>query len=357
MSLLNHKKNSSASNYEFDKKKTTYFTKGGVSPFPLTTQAVGEKEWTAAVVEARQKALLEALKKVWRVKADIPSDEPQANKTAHPEEEDGDEGEDITAGDGGSGNKVQEKTAYDEKISQLKKEALSKRHPIEVMQLYLNAPPNEDGQTPSQIYQDGDKDRATLIDNTLKPLVEEYLAGKVNLETFKPKNDGINKEHRRWGFQGIKGQMFFNLVVKVAGDLAECDKEIRSAIAVPANEEVARSQLNTFAGYVRRIGDAHVKAGGTKHGRPNPSSIPFFLSYFWQVQDRGTWPIYYTNSVETMRKLGIWKPSGDLADDYIAFKHLNHELALKFSQASGKEFDLYGVEHVFWLFGEHPFED
>jgi hypothetical protein len=354
--LLNHKKNSSASNYEFNKKKTAYFTKGGVSPFPLTTQAVGEKEWTVAVVEARQKALLEVLKTVWRVKAEIPTDQPPVSKTPPPEEENGDEGEDITAGDSGSEKKAQEKSAYDEKISQLKKEAMSKKNPVEAMHLYLSAPANDDGQTPVQKYEEVDKDRATLIDGTLKPLVADYLGGKSPLETFKPKNDGINKEHRRWGFQGIKGQMFFNLVVNVAGDPAECDKEIKAAIAVPANEDAARSQINAFASYVRRIGDAHVKAGRSKQGRPKPSSIPFFLSYFWQVQDRHTWPIYYTNAVNTMSVLGLWKPDADLAENYIAFKHLYEDLAQKFSQASGKPFDLYGVEHVFWFVGEHPFE-
>ena len=224
------------------------------------------------------------------------------------------------------------------------------------MQLYLNAPANDDGQTPVQRYEEVDKERATLIDGTLKPLVADYLAGKLPLETFKPKNDGINKEHRRWGFQGIKGQMFFNLVVNVAGDAAECDKEIKAAIAVPANEDVARSQINTFASYVRRIGDAHVKAGGSKQGRPKPSSIPFFLSYFWQVQDRLTWPIYYTNAVNTMGVLGLWQPADDLAENYIAFKHLYEELAQSFTKASGKPFDLYGVEHVFWFIGEHPLE-
>src|SRR5581483_1503005 len=229
--LLNHKKNSSASNYEFDKKKTAYFTKGGVSPFPLTTQAVGEKEWTAAVVEARQKALLEVLKTVWRVRADIPTDEPPVTKMPPPEEENDDEGEDITAGDGGSEKKAQEKSAYDEKINQLKKEAMSKQNPVEAMQLYLAAPANDAGQTPVQKYEEVDKDRATLIDGTLKSLLADYLAGKLTLETFKPKNDGINKEHRRWGFQGIKGQMFFNLVVNVASDAAECDNEIKAAIA------------------------------------------------------------------------------------------------------------------------------
>lgn len=65
--LLTRKKNSSARNFEFDKKKTSYFTKGGVSPFAITTQVVKEKAWTPAVVEQRQSELLEKLKAVWRL--------------------------------------------------------------------------------------------------------------------------------------------------------------------------------------------------------------------------------------------------------------------------------------------------
>jgi hypothetical protein len=44
-----------------------YFTKGGVSPFTITTQVVKEKEWTPAVVQRRQAELLEKLKGVWRL--------------------------------------------------------------------------------------------------------------------------------------------------------------------------------------------------------------------------------------------------------------------------------------------------
>lgn len=73
--LLNHKKNSSASNYEFEKKKKSYFMKGGVSPFPITTQAVGETEWTVDVLERRQKETLDTLKKTWRVNVETPVDE------------------------------------------------------------------------------------------------------------------------------------------------------------------------------------------------------------------------------------------------------------------------------------------
>lgn len=142
-----------------------------------------------------------------------------------------------------------------------------------------------------------------------------------------------------------------------AADLrAQHAPEFLERVRETLREDVARTRINAFASYVRRIGDAHVKAGRSKQGRPKLSSIPFFLSYFWQVQDRRTWPIYYTNAVKTMSALRIWQPGNELAENYIAFKHLYEELAQKFSQASGKTFDLYGVEHVFWFIGEHPFE-
>ena len=64
---LTRKKNSSASNYEFDKKKASYFSKGGVSPFTITTQVLNEKEWTPAVVQQQQTDRLEKLKALWRL--------------------------------------------------------------------------------------------------------------------------------------------------------------------------------------------------------------------------------------------------------------------------------------------------
>lgn len=65
--LLSHRKNGSASNLEFDPKKTTYFQRGGVTPFALTTQVVNEKEWTPVVLERRQKELIDKLKTEWRL--------------------------------------------------------------------------------------------------------------------------------------------------------------------------------------------------------------------------------------------------------------------------------------------------
>jgi hypothetical protein len=67
LALLTRKKNSAASNYEFDKKKQSYFAHGGVSPFVLTTQVLGKNEWTPVIVAARQKELLAILEKHWQL--------------------------------------------------------------------------------------------------------------------------------------------------------------------------------------------------------------------------------------------------------------------------------------------------
>lgn len=67
LTLLSRKKNSAASNYEFEKKKAAYFTKGGVSAFALTTQILQNSEWTTEVMLQRQDAMLDVLETHWRL--------------------------------------------------------------------------------------------------------------------------------------------------------------------------------------------------------------------------------------------------------------------------------------------------
>jgi len=65
---LTQRRNSKASNYEFEKKKKAYFGgKQGVSSYILTTQVLKTIEWTPAVVAKRQKELLEILAKNWEL--------------------------------------------------------------------------------------------------------------------------------------------------------------------------------------------------------------------------------------------------------------------------------------------------
>ena len=65
---LDRKKNSSASNYDFAKKKDAYFKgKGTASPFMLTQEVRSENEWTPALLAERQKRLIGVLKKHWEL--------------------------------------------------------------------------------------------------------------------------------------------------------------------------------------------------------------------------------------------------------------------------------------------------
>lgn len=67
LALLSRKKNSSASNRDFAWKKSAYFTKGGTSAFALTTQVLQFTDWTAAVMQQRQEAMLTKLEAHWRL--------------------------------------------------------------------------------------------------------------------------------------------------------------------------------------------------------------------------------------------------------------------------------------------------
>lgn len=63
---LDRKKNSSASNYDFAKKKDIYFKgKGTASPFVLTQEVRSESVWTLKFLDKRQKRLVDVLKVHW----------------------------------------------------------------------------------------------------------------------------------------------------------------------------------------------------------------------------------------------------------------------------------------------------
>lgn len=66
--LLSRKKNTQARNYEFNKKKDTYFSsKNGVTTYALTVEVLTESVWTPEVLNRRQKELCATLIKEWRL--------------------------------------------------------------------------------------------------------------------------------------------------------------------------------------------------------------------------------------------------------------------------------------------------
>ena len=65
--LLSHRKNSGASNWDFDKKKAVYFKKDDRCPFLLTQQVLSTEEWTPRILEDRQKEILRTLARSWYI--------------------------------------------------------------------------------------------------------------------------------------------------------------------------------------------------------------------------------------------------------------------------------------------------
>lgn len=63
---LTRRHNSEAQNYDFDVKKTKYFTsKNGTSSYSLTTQVLNAQDWLPDYVKNRQQSLLDTFKKNW----------------------------------------------------------------------------------------------------------------------------------------------------------------------------------------------------------------------------------------------------------------------------------------------------
>ncbi len=67
LALLSRKKNSQALNWDFDRKKSSYFRRSNVTPFALTTQVIDHDEWTIEIVEARQRDLMSRFEAHWRL--------------------------------------------------------------------------------------------------------------------------------------------------------------------------------------------------------------------------------------------------------------------------------------------------
>ena len=65
---LNRRRNSQAQNYDFDRKKSAYFTgRNNVSSYALTTQVLNTSEWTKQVLEKRQADLVSVMKENWEL--------------------------------------------------------------------------------------------------------------------------------------------------------------------------------------------------------------------------------------------------------------------------------------------------
>lgn len=186
----------------------------------------------------------------------------------------------------------------------------------------------------------------------INAVLHKFLSGEFSLDEFKTRIDSINKRNRLWGFKGINGQMFFNLLVKTSftgGKTEEFIALLKRCLILPASLDIAVKLLDEFALFTKSLS----KFVQDLRGAPKLGSVNFFLSYFWQVQSPSEYPVYYSSMISVLQEYNLWSPSQRNGESYASFFQLNHRLRELFSKVAGRKLSLWDVEHAFWFMTLH----
>lgn len=198
---------------------------------------------------------------------------------------------------------------------------------------------------------DIDKLRIEAIEN-LSSIIIQFKNKQVSLGEFKTSIDSFNKRNNLWGFTAIKGQFFFNQLTK---NLSETGTErmvklLHETIEEPKNIEDGLAKIEKLEEYCLKL---YSKAPD-KRLVPNPKSVAYFLSYFWQIENYQKWPIYFTASIQVLDEVGIWTESSSQKENYNLFFNLNENIKSILDKHSGKKISNWDIEHAFWHLRGNP---
>jgi hypothetical protein len=172
----------------------------------------------------------------------------------------------------------------------------------------------------------------------LHDIVARLLDGESSAGDFKSAMDSFSKQTKYGGFHGTSGQMFLNTLVNAGAD-DEVVIALRAALTAPKDEQDCRGKFTDFLAFVD---EARERARDSGVAVPSPGYTPYFLSFFWEAENRDAWPIYYPNSRTTLAAHGLFAETGPLADRYLRFR----EQILRLRQELGT--DTWGVESLLW---------
>lgn len=185
----------------------------------------------------------------------------------------------------------------------------------------------------------------------LKKFIEDFQNGNSNIYEFKTNVDSYNKRNNLWGFTATKGQMFFNQLVKNnESNIESLTTLLKECISIPKTLENALSKIEILEKHCSLI----YNKAKDKRKVPNPGSVCYFLSYFWQIQDESKYPILYTSLINAYTELGLWKETENQVEAYRYFYALNEEIKDVLKAYTGKEKSNWDAEHAFWNFKGNP---
>lgn len=183
----------------------------------------------------------------------------------------------------------------------------------------------------------------------LKSTIEKFLSSNIDINEFKTNIDSFNKQNNLWGFTSVKGQMFFNLLLKTSDDEEQnkkLTKLLKGCISEPKDLNDALSKIEDLDNYASKI----FNKAPDKRKAPNPGSVCYFLSYFWQIHDYQKWAVMYSSIIVSFTDIGLWSEPISHKESYNTFFNLNEEIKSILSKHTGKIISNWEAEHAFWNF-------
>lgn len=195
-----------------------------------------------------------------------------------------------------------------------------------------------------------DELRSKAIEN-LREFINQFINDESDIYEFKTNIDSFNKRNNLWGFTATKGQMFFNQLVKNSeSNIEKLKSLLKDIISEPTDLNEALKKIESLEKYCLTI----FSKAKDKRKVPNPGSVGYFLSYFWQIHDNKEWPIFYTSLLQAFEEIGIWEDKPTQKDSYKYFFELNEEIKKILRDYSKKEITNWDAEHAFWHFKGNP---
>lgn len=173
-----------------------------------------------------------------------------------------------------------------------------------------------------------------------KKAVAAFLTGDDSVSTFRMRMDSLGKKENWWGFRG-NSQMFFNQLVKAA-EPSDLEQSLKAALRPPANEAEARETITRFLQFVD---ETRIRADSIGATKPAPGRVPAFLSFFWELEEREEWPLFYPSSRDVLEEQGVLDLSESFEENYERYRGLIFALRGRLST------DTWGVEHLLWMLG------
>lgn len=185
----------------------------------------------------------------------------------------------------------------------------------------------------------------------LQSFIHKFINSEIDIYEFKTTVDSYNKRNNLWGFTAMKGQMFFNQLVKTSSDnINELVQLLKKCITKPTDLNDALEKIKHLEKFVRSIYDVATD----RRKAPKPGAVSYFLSYFWQIHEYKKWPIHYTSLTKAYQEIGIWKDFNKQSEGYKFFYEINDEVKSILTKYSNKKLTHWDIECAFWNFKGNP---